>query len=689
MQSRPSWGRYPGTVQSVRRVAWLDEVPSIAAEAGLVLACGNNRSYGDSALNGDGTVADFSPLDRFVGFDAGRGIVQCESGVTIGEILRLALPRGWSLPVIPGTQFVTVGGAIANDVHGKNHGRSGTFAGCVRGLLLWRSAEGFVECSPDLHPELFAATLGGLGLTGAIVWVELQLRPQPATQLGVQTIPFANIEEFLALAASSEADWEYTVAWVDGLARGKGLGRGIFFRANHADQDDGPAETPAARSRWTVPFDFPSFALSAPSVRAFNALYRATHREGSARCGFAPFFFPLDSIGRWNRIYGRGGFLQHQCVVPLDAGRDAMTLLLTEIATAGEASFLSVLKTFGRVPSPGLLSFPREGVTLAMDFPMRGRSTLDLLDRLDVLVRDAGGAVYPAKDARMSPRMFRHSFPRLDEFRGHVDPRFSSSFWRRVNAAEARPMTQGASRKVFVAGATSAIAQALARLCAARGDALFLVARDPDRLQAVRLDLMARGAPVVETLVADLDVLERHPAIVEEAWSRMGGLDTALIAYGVLLDQQECRDLPAEAARQVHTNFVSPVSLITALAARFEARGAGSIVALGSVAGDRGRQSNYTYGASKGGLAIFLDGLRHRLAVRGVHVLTVKAGFVDTPMTRAFPKGALWAAPARVAEDILRAIDRRQAVLYTPWFWRWIMAVIRNLPRGILHRTKL
>jgi FAD/FMN-containing dehydrogenase len=424
-------------LQSVRRVSWRDEIASMAGESGFVLAGGANRSYGDSALNSGGTVGDFSPLDRFIAFDSGRGTMRCESGVTLGEILRVALPRGWGLPVIPGTQFVTVGGAIANDVHGKNHGACGTFAGCVRGLLLWRSPEGFVECSPQLHPGLYAATLGGLGLTGAIVWAELQLRPQPATQVEVQRIPFRNTEEFLAIAASSESGWEYTVAWVDGLARGKRSGRGVFFRANHVERDNGLPELPARDSRWVVPFDFPGFVLSTPFVRAFNALYRSTHRKGLARMGFAPFFFPLDSVGRWNRIYGRHGFVQHQCVVPMDTGPLAIASLLNEIATAGEGSFLSVLKTFGKVRSPGLLSFPREGITLAMDFPMRGLSTLDLLDRLDVLVRDAGGAVYPAKDARMSPETFRRSFPLLDEFRPYVDPRFSSSFWRRVNAPEA------------------------------------------------------------------------------------------------------------------------------------------------------------------------------------------------------------------------------------------------------------
>ncbi len=242
--------------------------------------------------------------------------------------------------------------------------------------------------------------------------------------------------------------------------------------------------------------------------------------------------------------------------------------------------------------------------------------------------------------------------------------------------------------RILVLGATSAIAQAVGRVLAARGDSLYLVARDAARLEAVRADLQARGA-AVHMRVADLDELDRHEAILGDAWPRLGGVDVAFVAYGVLIEQSVCSDDASAAARQMHTNFVSPAALATRIAARLEAAGAGSLVVVGSVAGDRGRASNYVYGASKGGLAIFLDGLRHRLAGSGVHVLTVKPGFVDTPMTRALPKGPLWATPSRVADDIVRALDRRQAVLYTPWFWRWIMVVICNLPRGILHRTKL
>ena len=249
-------------------------------------------------------------------------------------------------------------------------------------------------------------------------------------------------------------------------------------------------------------------------------------------------------------------------------------------------------------------------------------------------------------------------------------------------------MSASASPNVFIAGATSAIAQAVARRLAERHAAFYLVARDAGKLEAVRLDLLARGARAVHGRVADLDARAEHEAIVRDAVAA-GALDIALIAYGVLGDQGECRASPEAAARQVETNLVSPVSLLTALAAAMEPVGRGTLVVLSSVAGDRGRQSNYTYGASKGGLSIFLEGLRHRLWARGVKVLTVKAGFVDTPMTRDFAKGPLWATPDRVARDIVRAIDSGSTVLYTPWFWRWIMRVVRWLPDRILFRTSL
>ena len=245
------------------------------------------------------------------------------------------------------------------------------------------------------------------------------------------------------------------------------------------------------------------------------------------------------------------------------------------------------------------------------------------------------------------------------------------------------------ARRVFVAGATSAIAQAIGRLLAARGASFFLVARDPVKLAAVEADLRGRGASNVTCAVADLDELGRHSALVEDAFATLGGVDLALVAHGTLPDQARC-EASFEAARAaLHTNFLSAASLAAALANRLERQGAGTLAVMGSVAGDRGRRSNYVYGAAKGGLDVFCQGLRHRLHAARVNVLVVKPGFVDTPMTRDFPKGPLWASPERVARGIVRAVDRGAHVAYVPGFWRLVMAVVRRLPERIFLRTRL
>jgi L-gulonolactone oxidase len=325
---------------------------------------------------------------------------------------------------------VTLGGAIANDVHGKNHHAAGSFGRHVRRFELVRSDGSRTLCSPDSNAALFRATIGGLGLTGLITWAELQLSPVKSACFDVETIRMENLDHFFSLSA--ESGYEYTVAWVDALAKGSELGRGLFMRANHSVGEDGGGAW--GRARLAIPFDFPARTLNRHTVGAFNALYRAraTSQWRRSRSPFPEYLFPLDGIGHWNRMYGAPGFLQHQSVVPRADAAAKLRAMLEAIAASGEASFLTVLKVFGDHPPAGLMSFPRPGVTLALDVPMRGTATLALLERLDAIVRDAGGAIYPAKDARMSPETFRASFPAWRDFAPHIDPAFSSSFWRRV-----------------------------------------------------------------------------------------------------------------------------------------------------------------------------------------------------------------------------------------------------------------
>lgn len=432
-----SWGRYPrssprGIIEARFRDSALPKVQP------HLLPFGNGRSYGDSCLNNGGYLLRTRGLNRFMAFDPRDGRLCCESGVLLSEILALVANAGWFLPVTPGTQFVTVGGAIANDVHGKNHHRAGSFGHHVTRFELLRSDGQRLLCSREENTEWFTATIGGLGLTGLIVWAELQLRRIMNPWMRVETTRFDGLDGFFDVAERSDRAHEYTVAWIDCSSRGKKLGRGLFMAGDHA-----PAlseEQPAApKSRLRVPIDPPLSLIGHWSLKAFNAVYyrKQWRRIQWSVQHYRPFFYPLDSVLEWNRIYGPRGFLQYQCVVPSTASRDACHALLAKIADSGQGSFLSVLKIFGDRGGAGLLSFPRPGVTLALDFPNHGERTLRLLSVLDDIVREAGGAIYSAKDARMSPEIFVAGYPAVSDFQRFVDPVLSSTFWRRMNGISA------------------------------------------------------------------------------------------------------------------------------------------------------------------------------------------------------------------------------------------------------------
>jgi FAD/FMN-containing dehydrogenase len=296
-----------------------------------------------------------------------------------------------------------------------------------------RSTGERVLCSSERNAELFRATIGGLGLTGLILWAEIRLKPVPGAAIAMEQVRFTCLEEFLDLS-SSDQEYEYTVAWVDCLAQGRRLGRGLFMRGDHASGSATSSEAQGARLK--VPIDLPSGFINRTTLAIFNTCYYRRQLRAKLRktVNYEQFFFPLDRIGEWNRLYGRRGFFQYQCVVPDDLGR-TIAALLAQVARSSETPALAVLKRFGSIQSPGLLSFPRPGITLAIDFANRGPATLAFLEQLDRLVVEAGGAVYPAKDARMSGASFRRFFPAWEAFASHVDPKFSSSFWRRVTAA--------------------------------------------------------------------------------------------------------------------------------------------------------------------------------------------------------------------------------------------------------------
>jgi FAD/FMN-containing dehydrogenase len=427
-----SFGR---TVLPTKRVIGGREAVEIlkrGAGNGLQLPVGNGRSYGDTCQNTAGAVIDMREFRRFCTFDPDTGTIEAEAGVLLSSIIKAYAPRGYFLPVVPGTRWVTLGGAIANDIHGKNHHRRGSFGCHVERLTLLRTDGEVFECSRAKNAKLFAATIGGMGLTGIILRAAIRLMPAGAVDVEERVTGFDRLERYFEIADAADAANEYAVAWIDQLATGPQRGRGVLLTANHLNGE--PPQTAESRPRLSVPFQPPFTVLSKPGIRAFNMAYRWSQlcKRGPRRTRWDSFFFPLDAVGEWNRLYGPRGLYQHQSVLPVAVAEKAVGKLIDTSQQFGQASFLTVLKRFGDKRSPAILSFARQGYTLTLDFPNRGSSTLAMLDALDRVVMDAGGAVNPYKDARMSPDVFAASFPQWEELEAMRDPGIMSDFWART-----------------------------------------------------------------------------------------------------------------------------------------------------------------------------------------------------------------------------------------------------------------
>ena len=419
------WGRFPVVDSELLRPRSFEAVGE-AMISGAV-ARGNGRAYGDAAIGASRTVA-MTAFDRVRSFDPATGRIRLEAGVLLSDLIDTFGPRGFLPFVVPGTRFVSVGGAIAADVHGKNHHGEGGFGRYVDSILLRTGQGETIEASHEQNSDAFFATIGGMGLTGIILEATIRLRPVETGWIRERVISASDLEAAMrALEANESAT--YSVAWIDCVARGHQLGRSLIYLGEHASADelsDGGDRFPVGKDPGlAVPVDLPSITLNRTSIRAFNELY---YRMGARRAGGShlvslfPYFFPLDSIGAWNRIYGRRGFLQHQCVIPEQGARDVLADILDRVSKRGDASFLAVLKKFGQ--GDGILSFPLPGYTLALDFPMKG-DILNFLDEIDRLVVAAGGRLYLAKDARQSRATFEAGYPALQRFnaiRKSLDP---------------------------------------------------------------------------------------------------------------------------------------------------------------------------------------------------------------------------------------------------------------------------
>ena len=446
-QSLSGWGRYPVESCHVFRPEKRSEVAATLASGSQpsYIPRGLGRSYGDAALNENAGVIWPVLLNRFLSFDSAAGVLECESGVSLAEIIQYFLPRGWFLPVTPGTKFVTVGGAIAAEIHGKNHHKDGSFSNFVLDFRLLAPTGEVLLCSPAVHPEIFWATVGGMGLTGVVLSARLQLRRVDSAYVFVDFYKAPNLEDALTTMEASDERYEYSVAWIDGIATGKTMGRSVLMRGNHAAAAELPAKVRQALAaptghQWNLFFDFPSGALNRLTVQAFNTAFYAIHHTVPRQLvGLEKFFYPLDAISQWNRMYGKRGFVQYQIALPQASGRAGLRTILDRLARSGRASFLAVLKRFGDA-GPGLLSFPMRGYTLALDIPA-ARGLVPFIHELDRMTLDYGGRIYLAKDALLQAGDFAAMYSQLESFRAiqrKLDPKrlFSSSLARRLEIVD-------------------------------------------------------------------------------------------------------------------------------------------------------------------------------------------------------------------------------------------------------------
>lgn len=428
------WGRYPKIDAQVLLPKTGNDCASALKDPSVLIARGLGRSYGDSSLASQ--VLETTELHYFQEFNPETGVLACDAGVSLYEILNVFVPKGWFLPVTPGTRFVTVGGAIASDVHGKNHHIDGTFCEHVLSFDIALGNGEIVTASRLQNADLFHATCGGMGLTGIIVAARIGLKPISSSDILETTIKAPNLDAVLD-GFEKYADSTYSVAWIDCLAKGADLGRSLLMIGEHAT--DGGLKV-ASKKPLTIPMDAPAQLLNPLSIKAFNTLYygKVFQAEQSRRTSFETYFYPLDQMLHWNRLYGKPGFLQYQFVIPTATGREGMRCILEEISDSGQGSFLAVLKAFGK-QNNNLLSFPLEGYTLALDFKVTP-TIFALLDRLDQLVLQYGGRLYLAKDARMTEQTFKQSYPRWQEFEAvrskyHAIGKFASLQSQRLGLA--------------------------------------------------------------------------------------------------------------------------------------------------------------------------------------------------------------------------------------------------------------
>ncbi len=648
------------------------DVQRFISENNEITFRGNGRSYGDSAL-GDKVLSSLS-FQKIIMFDEAQGIIECESGVLLDELLQLIVPHGFFLPVTPGTKFITVGGALASDIHGKNHHVDGVFSDHVASFTLIDANGQLVEVLPNT--DLFYKTAGGMGSTGFIQTVKFGLKKIETSYIRQINVKAANLAEIFEHFEQYQ-DYTYSVAWIDCLKKGKNMGRSILMLGEHATAQEVTNRDKLLLHKkpfLNIPFSFPNFVLNTWSVAIFNWLYfhNPLRKIGKTHYNhYDGFFYPLDKIHNWNRIYGKQGFMQYQFVLPKEKSYEGVKKILTLLAENKKASFLAVLKLFGKSHEDRYLHFPMEGYTLAVDIKYE-KSTLDVLEACDQVVNELGGKVYLTKDARMSTATYENQYVHRP-----LIGKFTTAQFDRLQHEKQQKLTM---KKLLVLGANSDMAKAciLAWHQQNHDGQLILASRNLDDLQAF---VAENNLNTVATTVAlDLEDINQIDHFVQQL---SGGEYEILYAAGNMYANDDAMLDSQKIASMIQVNYQAPALLLSSLLAKTDIT-IRRIVGMSSLAGLRGRKSNFMYGATKAGFHQFLFGLRQQLAAANILVQAITPGFVNTKLTAGMKLGKLANQPEDIARLFMKKTNSFE--LYPSLPWRIISLIVKYAPEFVIRK---
>lgn len=663
-----NWGLYPQTESRVFHPETVADVQALMAQQHPLIARGNGRCYGDASLSN--YIISTTKLNRILSFDKTAGIMHCEAGVMLDTMLLESVPAGFFLPVTPGTKFITIGGALASDIHGKNHHVDGVISDHVTYFKLVTAGGELVTVHPG--EELFIQTAGGMGLTGIITEVGVRLKPIETSMISQRAIRARNLDEIFDLFEKNP-DATYSVAWIDCLSRGSKLGRSVLLLGEHAKASEVTRSNklkPHKKPSLNVPFQFPTWVLNPLSIRIFNFLfYHKPGSSGKSVIHYDPYFYPLDKIHNWNRIYGKNGFIQYQFVLPKAVSYEGVKKVLEELSENNLGSFLAVLKLFGQSHEDRYLHFPMSGYTLALDIKVEKR-IWPVLDRLDEIVSSLGGKVYLTKDARMSGANFRKQYAAAKSV--PESPKFISHQHIRL---------QQMKKHVFlILGANSDIAKQTALLYHKQqpDGHLLLASRNTDALAVfIRENNLGDRAEAVKF---DAEDLSSHSAFYHSLSAKPNWV---MYSAGVLVTNDDVFNDPQKGVQNMQVNYTAPVNILNIISADNNP-GLQRIIGMSSVAGLRGRKSNYMYGSTKAGFHQYLFGLRQDLKARGVTVQAITPGFVKTKMTAHIELQKNANTPEEIAATIMR--NRKSFVVFPNMFWRIVGNVVKYAPEFVIKK---